>query len=85
MTNEQFADLWNSSESPDDVVLATGKTKRAVCVKASRLRMLGFTLKAMPSHKVRSLEERFWEKVEKTDGAWWTNDRAGVPAPARFD
>jgi hypothetical protein len=73
MSNEEFCDLWNASESAEAVAAITGQSKQGATVKASKLRKLGLSLKAMPCHKIKPIEERFWAMVVKSplpDGCW---------------
>lgn len=72
MTDQDFCNLWNASESAEAVAVATGQTKQGAIVRASKLRKR-MALKKMPSRHIAPIEQRFWAKVRKSDDCWeWT-------------
>ena len=70
-----FADIWNSSESVEEVAKVAGCSKAAASKRAWKLRNEGQELKYMPQ-PMRTFEERFFDKVHKTSSCWiWTGSK----------
>lgn len=48
LTDEQFTEIWQSSQDPREVMRRTGLFYKSVVQRATKLRRLGYNLKRFP-------------------------------------